>query len=120
MANFKVSAGEYGINETEQMMSAAIALKQAVKISKADDGKVTFPDDLFNFINVINPLIIGITGADQIGKELADLDQDEIERLRAKFGQIVDDERYQRIFYGLAIAGDAAIELIRSEEKPVE
>lgn len=119
MKYFEIKAGQYGINETEQMMSAAVALKQAIAISKADDGKITFPEDLFNFINVINPIIIGVTGADQIGKELADLDQSEIERLRAKFGEIVDDERYQRIFYGLAIAGDAAIEIIKEEKQPI-
>ena len=116
MKDFLVQQGQYGINETEEMMSAVIALKQAVAISKADDGKVTIPNDLFNFINTINPLIVGITGADKIGKELGDLDAEEIERLRVKFGAIVDDERYQRVFYGLAIAGDAVVELVNEEK----
>lgn len=113
---FQVQAGEYGINETEQMMSAVVALKQAVTISKADDGKITIPNDLFNFINTINPIIVGVTGADQIPKELGDLDQAEIERLRARFGDIVDDERWQRAFYGLAIAGDAISEIVKEEK----
>lgn len=116
MKGFQITADQYGINETEQMFSAVIALKQAIAISRADDGKITIPADLFNFINTINPMIVGITGADQIPKELGDLDAQEIEQLRAKFGEIVDDERYQRVFYGLAIAGDAVVELIKEEK----
>lgn len=110
---------KYGIQQTEEMFDAVAAMKDAVELSKKDDGKVTFPNDLPNFVAPIPRLITGFSGANMIPKELSDLDQQELERLAERFGDIVYDERWQRAFYGLAIAGDAIHEII-ADEQPAE
>lgn len=110
----------YGIKETSELFDAGIALKQAVELSKKDDGKVTFPNDLVHFVAPIPRIITGVEGVNQVPKELTDLDEQEISILEQKFGQIVYDERYLRIFRGLAIAGDAISELINEEKEQSE
>ncbi|MEL6837147.1 MAG: hypothetical protein AAFP77_29350 [Bacteroidota bacterium] len=107
---------EYGIQQTEEMFDAVVAVKEAIQLSKKDDGKVTFPGDMVNFVAPIPRIITGFTGANQIPRELTDLDTLELDRLRDRFGDIVDDERFQRAFYGLAIAGDAIYEIISEEQ----
>ena len=107
---------EYGIKETVELFDAGIALKDAVTLSQADDGKVTFPQDLVNFVAPIPRIITGVEGAGQVPKELGDLDESEILILEDKFGELVRDERYQRLFRGLAIAGDAIAEIIQGEQ----
>lgn len=111
-----MNANTYGIQQTEEMFDAIVATKEAIELSKRDDGKVTLPGDLVNFVAPIPRIITGFTGANQIPRELTDLDNLELDRLRERFGDIVDDERYQRAFYGLAIAGDAIYEIIAEEQ----
>lgn len=94
------------------MFDAVVAIKDAVELSKKDNGKVDFPGDLPFFVAPIPKMITGFAGANNIPKELSDLDPQELTRLRDRFGDIVDDERFQRAFYGLAIAGDAIYEII--------
>lgn len=108
---------QYGIKETEEMFDAVIAAKKAYETSVADNGKVDFPNDILNFIDPLTKLPTAFNGADKIPKELGDLDQTEIERLAKKFGEIVYDERYQRVFYGLTIAGDAIKEIVTVEQQ---
>ena len=48
---------------------------------------------------------------------MGDLNQAEIEQLAEKFGDVVYDERYQRAFYGLVIAGDAIKEIVTGEKQ---
>lgn len=108
---------QYGIKETEEMFDAVIAGKKAYELSIADDGKVTFPGDILNFIDALTKIPTAFNGANKIPKELGDLDQVEIEQLAAKFGDVVYDERYQRVFYGLAIAGDAIKEIVTAEKQ---
>ncbi|MEL7220361.1 MAG: hypothetical protein AAGJ93_03515 [Bacteroidota bacterium] len=112
---------QYGIEQTKEMFDAIQAIKEAVELSKKDDGKVTFPQDMVNFVAPIPRIITGFTGANQIPREMTDLDGTELDELREKFGDIVDDERWQRAFYGLAIAGDAIYEIIAdgSGENPL-
>lgn len=106
---------KFGIQQTEEMFDAAVGLVNAYKLSKQDDGKVTIPGDLLNFISPLTKVPIAIEGADQVPKELGDLSDEEILRLRSRFGEIVQDERYQRVFYGLAVAGDAIKEIVAGE-----
>lgn len=108
---------QYGIKETEEMFDAVISAKKAYETSVADNGKVDFPNDILNFIDPLTKLPTAFNGADKIPKELGDLDQTEIERLAEKFGEVVYDERYQRVFYGLTIAGDAIKEIVTAERQ---
>ena len=45
-------------------------------------------------------------------QELRDLDEAEIFALEDKFGELVHNERYQRVFRGLVIAGAAIAEIV--------
>jgi len=103
------------IQQTVEFFDAGIALKEAIKISRQNDGKVNFPGDLLNFIGFLTALPAALDGLDEIPKELDDLDQAEIDVLTERFGEIVADERYQRVFKGLAIAGDAINEIVSQE-----
>ena len=107
---------KYCIHQTEEIFDAGLALINAYKISKADDGKVTIPGDLLNFIGPLTKVPVAIEGADQVPKELGDLSKAEILQLKARFGEIVNDERYQRVFFGLATAGDAIKEIVSGEK----
>lgn len=111
------AVNQYGIKETTELFDAGLALRDAIKLSKADDGKVTFPGDLVNFVAPIPRIIAGVEGANLVPRELTDLNEEELTALEAKFGQIVHDERYLRIFRGLAMAGDAIIEIIQEEKE---
>ncbi len=108
---------QFGIKETEEMFDAVISVKKAYELSVADDGKVTFPGDILNFIDPLTKVPTAFNGAKAIPQELGDLDQAEIEVLADRFGDIVYDERYQRAFYGLAIAGDAIYEIVATEKQ---
>ncbi len=108
---------QYGIKETSEMFDAVISTKKAYESSVADNGKVDFPNDVLNFIDPLTKLPTAINGADKIPKELGDLNQAEIEQLAEKFGDVVYDERYQRAFYGLVIAGDAIKEIVTGEKQ---
>lgn len=107
---------EYGIKETEELFDAAVSIKDAIALAKADDGKVNLRKDYPFFITPFPKLIVGVEGARQVPKELQDLDEQELARLRDRFGDLIDDERYQRAFYGLAIAGDAILEIVQDEQ----
>lgn len=107
---------EYGIKETKEMFAAAVGVVDAYRISRADDGKITIPQDLINFIQPLSQIPVAVDGADMIPKELGDLDDVEIMELTDDFGDLVQDERYKRVFYGLAIAGDAIKEIVNAEQ----
>ncbi|MEL6670130.1 MAG: hypothetical protein AAFP08_14250, partial [Bacteroidota bacterium] len=96
-----------GIKETKELFKSMVDLKDAVKLSTANDGKLDIPGDLPNFINPLFGLPTAIQGIDQIPAELRDLDQNEIAELREDFGDLVDDPRYIKLFGALLTAGDA-------------
>ncbi len=106
----------YGIKETTELFDAGIALKEAVELSKADDGKVTFRD-LPYFVAPIPRLITGVEGAGQVPNELGDLDETEIFELEGKFGELVHDEDYQDLFRGMAIAGAAITRIVKRKKE---
>ena len=109
----------YNIKETKELIRSGILLKNAVKLSKADNGKVDFPQDLVNFFPLLTSLPIGIGGADKIPNELTDLSSSEIEELELEFGELIKDDRWRRVFRGLVVAGDAIVEIV-NEEKEAE
>lgn len=106
----------YDIKETEDVFDLAVSIKEAIVLSKADDGKVDLKKDFVNFFKPLTILPRAFEGAGKIPKEWGDLSEAEIIRLRDRYGEIVDDERWQRAFVGLVIAGDAIYE-IASEER---
>ncbi len=116
-AGKQVKINEYGIKETSEMFGAVVSVKKAYETSVADNGKVDFPNDVLNFIDPLTKLPTAINGASLIPKELGDLNQTEIEELAEMFGEVVYDERYQRAFYGLVIAGDAIKEIVTGEKE---
>jgi hypothetical protein len=107
---------KHGIKETEDVFDLAVSIKEAIQLSKADDGKVDLRKDFTNFIRPVTILPRAFEGARNIPQEWGDLSEAEIIRLRDRYGEIVDDERWQRAFMGLVIAGDAIYE-IASEER---
>ena len=113
MANF-------GIKETQDVFRAGIALKDAIKISRQDDGKITFPGDLINFIGFLTVLPAAFSGIENVPNELNDLDDEEIVVLSDMFGEIINDTDYQRVFFGLVIAGTAINEIIKRDDETRE
>lgn len=107
---------KYGIKETEDMFDLAVSIKTAVAKSKEGDGKVDIKTDFVHFITPLTIIPRAFEGAGKIPKEWGDLSETEISRLRDRFGEIVDDERWQRAFMGLAIAGDAIYEIVSEEQ----
>lgn len=105
-----IQAELYGTKETEDMFDLAVALKVAVDKSR-EDGRVDIKTDFVHFINPVTIIPRAFEGARNIPKEWGDLSETEIIRLRDRFGEIVDDERWQRAFMGLVIVGDAIYEI---------
>lgn len=101
----------YDIRETEDVFDLAVSIKEAIELSKADDGKVDIRKDFVNFIKPLTIIPRAFEGARNIPKEWGDLSDTEITRLRDRYGEIIDDERWQRAFMGLVIAGDAIYEI---------
>ncbi|MEM1215582.1 MAG: S8 family serine peptidase [Bacteroidota bacterium] len=111
--NTPIMENQIGITQTEEAFDALLALKEAIELSKRDNDKIDFPGDLVNFVAPIPRIIKGVEGANQIPAEWTDLVPTEIDRLRDRFGDIVDDPRWQRAFFGLVTAGDAILEIIQ-------
>ncbi|PHN06171.1 hypothetical protein [Flavilitoribacter nigricans] len=107
---------KYGIQETEDLFDLAVSLKEAVAKAKEGDGKIDIKTDFIHFFQPVTRIPRAFEGAGNIPKEWSDLSEAEIIRLHDRFGDIVNDERWQRAFIGLAIAGDAIYEIV-SEEK---
>ena len=107
---------KYGIQETEDMFDLAVSIKTAVAKAKEGDGKVDIKTDFVHFINPLTIIPRAFEGANKIPKEWGDLSETEIIRLRDRFGEIIDDERWQRAFMGLVIAGDAIYEIVAQEQ----
>ena len=55
----------YGIQETEDMFDLAISIKEAVQLSKADDGKVNLRKDFANFLRPVTILPRAFEGANK-------------------------------------------------------
>jgi len=106
----------YGIKETTEFFNAGIALKEAVNVSIANDGKIDFTD-FPNFIQFLIQLPEAIKGLDQVPAELGDLNENELDALEQKFGDLVGDDRYRKLFRGLAITGGAVLEIVRGEQE---
>jgi len=104
-----------GIKETRELFRSGVEMVGAVRISRQDNGRVDFPGDIPNFLTPLINLPVAINGADQIPAELRDLDQDEITELKAEFGALVQDPRYQKVFQGLLMVADGIQEIIRDE-----
>lgn len=107
---------ERGIKETRELFKSAVDFVNAVRISRQDDGRVTIPGDLTNFVTPLFGLPTAVDGADQIPAELRDLDQLEIQELRDEFGSLIDDPRYVKVFHGFLLAGDGIQEILRGEQ----
>lgn len=110
------NSNQYGIQETRELLTSTREIVTAIRISKEDDGKVTIPGDLANFLTPLLNLPKAVTGADQIPNELRDLDQLEINVLNEEFADIINDPRYRKIFNGLLLIGDGALEIITGQE----
>lgn len=110
--------GKYGIKETEDVFDLVASFVDAVRKSKEGDGKIDLKTDFVNFITPVTIIPRAFEGAKEIPKEWGDLDESEILRLHDRFGDVVNDERWQRAFVGLVTAGDAIYE-IATEEKAV-
>ena len=102
----------YGIKETIELMQAGVAIKSAVETAKANDGKIDLLTDWPGFAAALPALFSAVQGGNQIPKELGDLDEEEIQQLRAKFGEIVDNESWGKIFAGLATVASGIAELV--------
>lgn len=111
----------YGIQETVDYFDLGIAFKESVELAKADDGKVdVLGRDYIHFLKPITMLPKAITGTSSVPKELGDLSDTEIAQLEEKFGEIIHDERYQRLFRGLAIMGSALEDIITDGKDTAE
>jgi len=89
----------YGIKETKDVVAFVAQTKQAVKLAKANDGKVDI-NDFGIFFGVVPFLMEAINGAGEIPKEWDDLDENEITELVEAFGEIVYDPFWQMAFNG--------------------
>ncbi len=107
----QTKTGEYGIQQTEDVFDLVQDFVGAVRKSKEGDGKIDLKTDFVNFISPVTKIPKAFEGASEIPKEWGDLDESEIQRLRDRFGDIIDDERWQRAFVGLVTAGDAIYEI---------
>lgn len=110
------SFGRYGIQETVEILKAVQGIQTAVRLSVADDGKITIPNDLINFITPLTQIPVAVQGADKVPKELLDLQPQEIDQLEALFGASVSDPKIQRAFAAFVEFGDAIIEIVKKEE----
>lgn len=109
-------AETYGIKETVDVFDLGVSVVEGVRAAKAGDGKVDLKTDFVHFLNVPVKLFTAVLGADKIPKELADLDSGEIDQLREKFGDIVDDPKWQRLFVNLVNTADSIVELVKDDE----
>ena len=111
---------EYGIQETIDLFDLGVALRTGYQASLANDGKFDLKTDYPNFIGAIGIIPRAFGGIKNVPKEWGDLDEKEIGQLRAKFGNIVDDPRFQQLFYGLVLVGDAIVDLTAKKEEEAE
>lgn len=109
----------YGIEETKDLFVAGIALKNAIKAAKENDGKIDLLTDWPQFAQVLPAMFSVVQGGDKIPAELGDLDESEIAELRELFGEIVDDPVYGKLFAGLAMAASATAELVNRKDEGV-
>jgi len=102
---------KYGIKETSEVFDAINALVVAGKEAKQNDGKIDLND-----AGLVLPALIkmptAINGIGMVPKELGDLSEAEIEQLRDKLGDALNDPDYMRAFVGLANGFSAIQDII--------
>lgn len=87
----------YGINETKDVLKTVMAFVEAFKAAN-EDGTLNFTD-VGLFVNPLVTLPNAFTGISKVPHELEDLTEEEIVELTATFGDIVEDEDLQELFF---------------------
>jgi len=105
----------YGIKEIKDLFKLAKAIVDAIKASKEGDGKIDLKVDWFNFMSLPPALVQAMEGAKDIPNEWRDLDEEEIKELRTEFGELVDNEAYQKVFAGLSLASSGFAEIFEKK-----
>jgi len=86
-------AAAIGVKETLEVFDFADAVIDAVRISKANDGKVDWRD-AGNFFTPGFKLMTAITGIEKVDDELVDLDAQEIAILESRITKYANNPRY--------------------------
>ena len=108
----------YGIEETIDVFDAVDKSIQLYKAVYGDDKKINaddVPDLISNGPAWAIATMKAIQGGDKIPYELSDLNEEEKQVLYARFGEKVNDPRYQKVFKGLLEVSDGIIEIVRGE-----
>ena len=110
----------YGIKETREFFTLIDEVIGGIEKAKAGDGKVDFPNDLVHFFNVPVSLFTAIVGADQVPKELADLDDAEVLQLTTDFGNIIDNGNFRNMFFHLVSFAQAVKAEVQDRKEETE
>ncbi len=117
LSSVKKAAG-IGIKETQEVFDFTDAVIDAVRISKANDGKVDWRD-AGNFFTPGFKLMTAITGIEKVDDELVDLDPQEIAILESRITKYAKNPRYAAAAgHLLAFANEIAA--IVKEDKAAE
>jgi hypothetical protein len=115
-AKIKALAKNVGITDTKEVMKFAVALVNAYRASIAD-GRVTGGDFQF-LISPIMLLVPAFDGANNIGREMADLDDAEKQELANEFSEVIKNPLYLRLFIAVVNIGDAVVEIVQEGKLP--
>ena len=110
---------KYGIKETEDVIVAAQEVYELYKDVYGDDQAVT-TDDLVDLMARGPALVKAVSAAakniDQVALELSDIDPEEDEYLIGKYGDLLKNPAYNRIYKGVYYMGTGIASLIQKKE----
>ena len=93
-----------GIKETKEVITAVVAIKQAIENAK-EDGSINVLQDYVYFLPALPSLFQAINGADKVPAELTDIDFNEAAELRDVMAEAGATEDLQKIFEGIVLIG---------------
>lgn len=107
---------QYGTKETEEVIVAIDAIADAITASMDDDGRLT-PGDLSNFLPPVLKVPQAIIGIADVPKELGELSDEDQARLKALFGEIIEDEDYQAAYGHLIGLSTSILNIVRKRKQ---
>ncbi len=95
---------QMGIKEIEDFFDLADEMVDSIARAKEGDGKIDFPQDYLQFLNIPTKLINAFIGADQVDDEWKDLDEEEAQVLQARLDKYHNNPRFGRLIKHLLLA----------------
>lgn len=108
---------QMGIKEIEDFFDLADEMVDSIARAKEGDGKIDFPQDYLNFLNIPPKMINAFIGADLVDDEWADLDEEEAERLNQRLAKYHNNPRFGQLVKYLLLASVEVNALIQDRKQ---